>query len=136
MEPTPSELDSLKTVIGFSQSLSQWAALLIGGAVVALLASSNWRPRKWWIRLIYLMFIPALIYLFASVHYGVAAQQNCLGLMLFVNPDSSGAKHELNHNVGHQLSTMQTGFIWLGVWFLAFLIWWVFDNRIDPEKRG
>jgi hypothetical protein len=136
MNQTTSELDSLKTVISFSQSLSQWSVLLIGGSVAALLGTSNWRPRRSWVRIIYLLFVPALTYLFASTYYGVAAQKNCLALMLIVNPNAAGARLALNGNLRSQLADMQIGFSFLGVWFLAFLLWWIFDKGIDPDKKG
>lgn len=136
MNPAAPQLDSLKTVINFSQGLSQWSVLLIGGSVAALLGTSNWRPRRSWVRRIYLLFVPALSFLFASAYYGVAAQRNCLALMLIVHPDVSGAKVELNGNLRWQLTDMQIGFSFLGVWFLAFLLWWIFDKGIDPDKKG
>lgn len=131
-----SDLDSLKTVMNFSQSLSQWCVVLIGGSVAALLGSSNWRPRKTRIRAIYLLFIPALAFLFASAYYGVAAQRNCLALMLLAKPDVPGTKLALNGNVRCQLADMQIGLSFLGIWFFGFLLWWIFDRRIDPDKKG
>jgi hypothetical protein len=136
MNPTASELETLKTVINFSQGLSQWSVLLIGGSVAALLSTSNWRPGRLWMRALYLLFVPALAFLFWSAYYGVAAQRNCLALMLIANPDVSGAKHELNGNLRWQLNDMQIGFSILGVWFLAFLLWWIFDRNINTDKKG
>jgi hypothetical protein len=136
MNLAASELDTLKTVINFSQGLSQWSVLLIGGSVAALLGTSNWRPRKLWVRAIYVLFVPALAFLFSSAYYGVAAQRNCLALMLIVNADVPGAKSELNGNLRWQLTDMQIGFSFLGVWFLAFLLWWIFDRRINPDRKG
>jgi hypothetical protein len=136
MDLGPSQLDSLKTVMSFSQSLSQWCVLLIGGSVAALLGTSNWRPRILWIRALYLLFVPALAFLFASAYYGVASQRNCLALMLLANPDIPGTKLELNGNLRWQLTNMQIGFSFLGTWFLAFLFWWIFDKGIDPDKKG
>jgi hypothetical protein len=135
MSPSASELDALKTVINFSQSLSQWSVLLIGGSVAALLGTSNWRPRRDWMRKLYLLFAPALGFLFASAYYGVAAQRNCLALMLFKNPDAR-AISELNGNLRWQLTHMQIGFCFLGIWFAAFVFWWVFDRTIDVDKKG
>jgi hypothetical protein len=83
-----------------------------------------------------MLFVPALAFLFASAYYGVAAQRNCLALMLIVNPDVSGAKHELNGNLRWQLNYMQIGFSFLGVRFLTFLLWWIFDKGINPDKKG
>jgi hypothetical protein len=42
----------------------------------------------------------------------------------------------LNENLRWQLTNMQVGFSFLGVWFFAFLLWWIFDKGIDPDKKG
>jgi hypothetical protein len=131
-----SDLDSMKTAISFSQSLSQWSVLIIGGSVAALVGTSNWRPAKTWIRCIYLLFLPALTLLFVSAYYGVAAQRNCLAIMLMANADTIGAKVELNENLRSQLATMQWGFFFLGVWFVIFVFWWIFDSRISADRKG
>lgn len=136
MEVPNSNLESLKTVIDFSQSLSQWSVLLIGGSVAALLGTDNWRPRRPWVRGIYLLFFPALAFLFTSTYFGVAAQRNCLALMLLANPDIPGTKHALNSNLSWQLENMQVGLCILGAWFAGFLLWWIFDRGIDSEKKG
>lgn len=137
MSPSAPATDSLKTVIDFSQSLSQWSVLLIGGSAAAMLGSSNWRPGRLLVRISYLVLIPAaIVLLFTSIHYGVAAQQNCLALMLLPKPDVSGATTELNDHLLSQLTYMQRGLYCLGVWFLVFLFWWVFDKKIDLEKKG
>ena len=133
---TPPELESMKTAIGFSQSLSQWSVLIIGGSVAALVASSNWRPARRKVRFIYLLFLPALGFLLESAYYGVAAQRNCLAMMLLANADTDGAKIELNEHLGLQLVTMQRGILFIGLRFFAFLVWWIVDTRIDPDKRG
>jgi hypothetical protein len=133
---TPADLDSMKTVISFSQSLSQWSVLIIGGSVAALVGTSNWRPAKTKIRCIYLLFLPSLALLFVSAYYGVAAQRNCLAMMLMPNVDPIGAKIELNENLRAQLGTMQWGFSFLGLWFVAFVIWWIFDSRISSDRKG
>jgi hypothetical protein len=79
------------------------------------LGTSNWRPRKTKIRCIYLLFIPALAFLFTSAYYGIAAQRNCLALMLLAKVDVNAAKLELNGNLHMQLATMQIGFSFLGI---------------------
>jgi hypothetical protein len=132
----PADLDSLKTAISFSQSLSQWSVVIIGGSVAALVGTSNWRPAKTRIRCIYLLFLPALTLLFVSAYYGVAAQRNCLAMMLMAKADANGAKLELNENLGSQLVFMQWGVVFIGLWFLLFLIWWIFDSGIDPDRKG
>jgi hypothetical protein len=136
MDISATDLDSLKTAINFSQGLSQWSVLIIGGSVAALLGTANWRPRKTVIRCIYLLFVPALAFLFASAYYGILAQRNCLALMLLARVDANSARLELNSNLHAQLGTMQVGFSFLGIWFLLFLCWWIFDSTIDPEKKG
>lgn len=136
MSPPLPDPDSLKNAINFSQNLSQWSVLILGGSVAALIGTSNWRPARVWVRRSYLLFLPAWVLLFASSYHGVAAQRNCLALMLLANADTNGAKIELNRNLYAQLQDMQISFCFLGLWLTTFLLWWIFDASIDPDRKG
>lgn len=134
MEAGPG-IESLKTVIEFSHSLSEWSVLLIAGCVAALVGTDSRRPKQRLVRFIYLLYIPGLSLLFLSNYFGVAAQRNCLALILLGNADTAGARSELNEHLASQLQYMQFGFLTLGLWFFSFLIWWVFDRRSGFETK-
>jgi len=126
-----SEFDS---VVSFSQSLSQWSVLIIGGVTALLLGNSHISPTKKVARSIYLLFLPSWGFLLWSIFMGVKVQRNFLALKLLSNADVSAIKVELNHHMSRQLTLMETGLCFIGAWLLCYLIWWVFCREEKGEQ--
>jgi hypothetical protein len=125
------------SVVTFSQSLSQWAVGILGGSIAVLLSTSNWRPQKLWVRLIYFLFLPAWGLLLFSINLGVKVQENVLAISHLVNPDMRLILAEMNQNLYGQLRWMQVALVILCVWLVAYLCWWIFGRDQDPAaKKG
>jgi hypothetical protein len=117
------------SVVSFSQSLSQWAVGIIGGSVALLLSTSNWRPRRRSMRLLYLLFLPAWALLLLSLQMAVYVQQNVLAFSRIVNPDVRETLIEMNSNLYHQILFMQIALACLCLWLVAYLFWWIFGRE-------
>lgn len=125
------------SVVSFSQSLSQWAVGIIAGSVALLLSTSNWRPKKLPVRLIYFLFLPAWGLLLYSLKEAVDVQRNVLALSRLANPDVHGILLEMNNNLYDQIIWMQIALGILCLWLVAYLFWWVFDRELDAStKKG
>jgi len=117
------------SVVSFSQSLSQWAVGIIGGSVALLLSTSNWRPRKLSMRLVYLLFLPAWALLLWSLQMAVDVQKNILAFSRLVNPDVHETLIEMNSHLYYQILCMQIALAFLCLWLVAYLFWWIFGRE-------
>jgi multisubunit Na+/H+ antiporter MnhE subunit len=125
------------SLLSFSQSLSQWAVGILGGSVALLLSTSNWRPRKLWIRLLYFLFLPAWALLLLSLKMAVDVQQNVLAFSRLVKPDVHATLIELNNNLYFQIHYLQNALAFLCSWLVAYLFWWIFGReQNDLTKKG
>jgi hypothetical protein len=71
-----------QSVVSFSQSLSQWSVLIIGGLTALLLGNSHLSSSRRIIRMIYLLILPSWLFLLLSVFMGVKVQRNFLALKI------------------------------------------------------
>lgn len=118
---------SLEGAVAFSQTLSQWCFLIIGGTIVILLQTSSHRPGKSYARWSYLCFFPAWIFFATSIYYGTRAQRVHLAYLLNSATNWEGARTHLNPYMNCQIWTMEAGLVCLIPWLLIILGWWVFD---------
>ena len=114
-----------ETAVAFSQAISQWAVLILGGSVALLLGSSYLRPRTRRGRCWYLLFLPAWGCFLFSLKMGMNAQQNLLALTNFANANGVATKTELSDSISKQMSTFEAGLSILGIWLLGYLFWWI-----------
>jgi len=129
----PSEFDS---VVSFSQALSQWSVLIIGGVTALLLGESHLSSSRKGIRSLYLLFLPSWICLFRSIYMGVKVQRNFLALKLLSNADVPATKVEINNHMLRQLASMEFGLSFIGVWLLCYLFWWVFSDEASAFRKA
>jgi len=129
------DIHDFDSVISFSQSLSQWAVVVIGGTAALFLGNSHVRPWNMLVRLIYLLFIPAWIFLLLSTWMGVKVQRNFLALKLLQQTDPSATKIALNNHLRCQLSFMQVGLTWVGLWLGCYLFWWIFNRQMSTTSE-
>lgn len=116
-----------ESAVAFSQAVSQWEVLIIGGSIAVLLGSSYLRPRSPRGRSWYLLFVPAWGFLFYSLYMGMSAQQNVLALSNLKNVDVGPTKEELARHIARQISTFEIGLAILGVWLVIYLAWWIWS---------
>ncbi len=113
--------------MAFSQTLSQWCFLIIGGTVLTLLQSTAHRPVKRYARWSYLWFAPAWGCFVTSIFYGTKAQRVHLAYLLNAATTWEGARSHLNPYMNCQIWMMEAGLVCLIPWLLVMLGWWVFD---------
>src|SRR5437667_9330624 len=98
------DIHEFDSVVTFSQSLSQWAVVIIGGTAALLLGNSHVRPSNILVRLVYLLFVPAWIFLLLSTWMGVKVQRNFLALKLLEKADVSATKIAMNDHLRDTLN--------------------------------
>src|SRR5258706_10433129 len=130
------ETPSVDSVITFSQSLSQWAVVIVGGTTAVLLGNSHLSPHSRRLRSSYLLFLPAWVFLLLSTWMGVKVQKNFLALKLLAKVDAEGAKIDMNQHLGYQLSYMQLGLVFIGIWLVFYLFWWVFVREVTGGGKA
>jgi hypothetical protein len=118
---------SLESAVAFSQTLSQWCFVIIGGTVVILLQSSSHRPAKRYARWSYMCFGLAWVFFASSIYFGTKAQRVYLAYLLNSATTWDGARSHLNPFMNNQIWCMEAGLACLIPWLLIILGWWVFD---------
>ena len=126
----------LQSVVSFSQSLSQWCVLIIGGLTALLLGDSHVSSSNRKVRLIYLLFLPTWLFLLMSVFMGVKVQRNFLALRVLPAVNADGAKLALNGHMSCQLTFMEIGLWFIGAWLFCYLFWWVFSEEAAASRKA
>jgi hypothetical protein len=62
---------SLELAVSYSQTLSQWAYLILAGSVALLLKDFKDRPKNPWFRRIHWLFVPGWLCLILSIYQGM-----------------------------------------------------------------
>jgi hypothetical protein len=130
------DTSSFESVISFSQSLSQWSVLIIGGLTALLLGDSHLSSSRKIVRGIYLLFLPSWIFLFSSIFMGVKAQRNFLALKVLANANVAATRMEMNDHISCQLTFMQIGLGFIGCWLVCYLLWWVFSKEAAASRKA
>jgi len=117
---------SLEAAVALSQTLTQWAFLIMGGSVVILVGTSYYRPTGRFARGSYLLFVPGWIFLASSVYRGIMVQRANLGFLFFPGPDVAGFRKTINRDAYGQIASMEWGLAIFGLWLFIYLCWWVF----------
>jgi len=125
---------SLEAAVAFAQSLAQWEFIMIGGSLPLLVGTSHYRPEKLWVRLFYLLFLPAWLCLGVSIYGGIRAQEAYLAYLLLPTTTIDGATRALNEHIGKQISWLWVGLGCFGVWLLVYLFWWVSTKKLGQER--
>jgi hypothetical protein len=124
------------SVVSFSQSLSQWSVLIIGGLTALLLGDSHLSSSRRRVRLIYLLFLPSWLFLLLSVFMGVKVQRNFLALKLLLGANVEATKLALNNHMSCQLTFIEVGLWFIGGWLLCYLLWWVFSEEAAASRKA
>jgi len=124
--PRQADPKALEVALSFSQTLTGWAILIIGGSVLILVGSSYYRPKVPWMRWAYLTFIPAWIFLSVSMYKGVRVHGAYVAYLVARRPNFFNTRDTMNDYAYCQTWTMEFGLAIFGLWLLAYLIWWIF----------
>ena len=133
--PEDPNLKVFQQAVALSQSLSQWAQLIIGGTVVFLLGTAYQRPGFLKIRLTYLLMLPGWGFLGASIYNSIQVQRALYAYLLLSHPDIGPFREAINRDGYRQLWQMEWGVSFFVLWLVIYLGWWVFGKtpKIDIE---
>jgi hypothetical protein len=126
-----------EVAVAFSQSLSSWALLIAGGSIVVLVGTSYYRPEHFWVRSMYLAFLPGWFFLAACMYSGTKVQSAYIG---FLNSRPEGAELRtflgaVNDDAFRQVDALRHAMYCFGVWLVFYLIWWLFSKGSSIAAR-
>lgn len=128
-------LDALKIVSDSAQTHSGWAIALIGGSLAAIVGTSHYSPHGRLGRCIYLIFIPAWLYLGLSVYYGDRVFRNYIAAALA--PQDANHLLEtgsaMNQDYIEQQESLFLGVLSCIAWLLAYLAWWITCREVEKK---
>jgi hypothetical protein len=125
---------SLELAVAFSQSLSQWAYIVLGGSVAILLKDLKYRPKDSLLRHSFWLFLPGWFCLAGCIFEGIRVQQHYVARWMFNSP-TKDIVNKFNSDTALQIWFMKAGLCIFAVWLAAFLIRWIL-YRIQPEKEN
>ncbi|HME01194.1 MAG TPA: hypothetical protein VKM93_28260 [Terriglobia bacterium] len=115
---------ALEASMGFAQSLTQWALLILGGSVAILVGTSYHAPKKLFFRYSYFLFFGGWLFLGRSMLCGANVNRAYLAY-LWNASDNPEAYATINAEAFCQLSAMECALGIFGMWLLLYLVWWV-----------
>jgi hypothetical protein len=130
-------IDGVKALQDVGVGLSQWAILLVGGALVVMLSTSYRRPRKPY-RFGYLLLLPAVGCLATSLFKGSYLTRVYAGLLLRRRTVDSAAAaiDQANDALAAQMFWFEFALVLLGIWLLLYIVWWVFIDEPAAVDTG
>jgi hypothetical protein len=126
---------SLEAAASYSQSLAQWAFIIIGGSLVLVLGNSHRWPGHRGLRATYFLFLLAWATLARSIYLGARVQEANLAYLLVPVTTIEGITKTLSADLDKQIWWMFAGLSILCIWLLVYLGWSVFSKGI-PNDRG
>lgn len=126
---------ALEAAASYSQTLTGWALLVLGGSVLALLQRAYMRPESKAIRSAYLLFVVGWSLLARSIFYGTRVQEARLGFLFQTKPDFIVSRKALNSDLLLQVRNLEYGLLVFGLWLAIYTAWWIF-TRQNLESKG
>jgi hypothetical protein len=129
----------LKEAVALSASLSQWALLLLGGALLSVFSTSYYKPSWRW-RWVYLVFFPAFALLARVLERGTVVHSSYSAMLL--RPHTNANALEALGTANPAALQQQWAFRWaatfLAAWTFVYLIWWIVadEKRPTEAQRG
>lgn len=112
-----------------SQTLTGWGLAIIGASIIGIASTSYLRPPSRRVRLIYLLFIPGWLFIAISVYNGNKVSGHHSAAVFARKREVLVKAGELmNIQVDHQITHLQWGLAFFGVWLLVFALWWIFSE--------
>lgn len=116
---------ALKIVADGSGQLITWAFALAAGSVAVIVSTDYLRPSKRW-RLIYLLFLPAWIFVGLSVYYGNQISRRYMAAATGAKEHVVTIAQAINTDFACQQSMLDIALIFFAQWLVLFLCWWIF----------
>ena len=127
---------ALELAVSFSQSLSQWAYIVMGGSVAILFRDLKYRPKDNVVRLSFWLFVPGWASLIASIHQGIRVQQRYVARWMNPNPQINEIVTKFNFHTVWQIRFMELGIFCFALWLVVFLARWIIYRDEPPTDLG
>ena len=127
---------ALELAVSFSQSLSQWAYILMGGSVAILLRDLKYRPKDNVVRLSFWLFVPGWVSLIVSIYEGIRVQQRYVARWMNPNPRINEIVTKFNFHTVWQIRCMELGVLCFALWLVVFLARWIIHRDEPPSAIG
>jgi hypothetical protein len=128
----PQTEKALEAAVSFSQSLSQWAYIVLGGSVALLFKDLKSRPSQP-VRRSFWMFIPGWAFLGCSIYQGMKVQSAHVAYLMNPNPQRDLTILSFNRHASRQISGMEWGLGIFAVWLVFFLTYWIKHADKSPS---
>jgi hypothetical protein len=127
---------AFEAAVSFSQSLSQWAYIVLGGSVACLLKDLKSRPSSRFVRHSFWAFIPGWFFLGRSIYQGMKVQGANIAYLMSPSPARDAVILSFNKYTASQLFSMKWGLGIFALWLVVFLIWWITQKDGSPRFRS
>jgi hypothetical protein len=124
---------ALELAVSFSQSLTQWAYIVLGGSVAILFRDLKYRPKDNIIRHSFWLFVPGWVFLILSIYEGIRVQERYIARWMNPNPQINDIIAKFNLHTVWQIRLMELGLPFFAVWLTVFLARWIL-YRDKPSK--
>ncbi|MDP1728451.1 MAG: hypothetical protein Q8M15_16825 [Bacteroidota bacterium] len=120
-------------VSDLSVNLNDTTLKLLAGSILVILGSGYVKPIDGKAKLMYLLFIPAWIFLGLSFYYGNLINEKMVATGLFRNLEMIKAVINDDETGIRSLYGQQSNFLLIGVgiltiWLLIYLSWWIYTK--------
>ena len=126
---------ALELGVSFSQSLSQWAYIVMGGSVAILLRDLKYRPQDKVVRHSFWLFAPGWVSLIVSIYEGIRVQQRYVARWMNPNPQINEIVAKFNFHTVWQIRCVELGLSCFALWLVVFLVRWI-THRDEPPADG
>jgi len=125
----------LKEAAEHSNTLVEWALLLYAGSVATIVGTSYIRPPTRKLRLIYLLFVPAWLFLAISVFYGRQINGRYLAAIFAKQEFHSSIREQMMGDLQNQIDFLEYGMLLFGIWLIFYILWWVFAEWSNSKRE-
>ena len=128
-------IEHIVTLQEVSSSLLTWTLSILGGSILLIVSTSYNRPTNLKVRLAYLSYIPAWIFVFLSIYQANTISQRIPAAILLRNGSDKQIKlldkmaGLANSEYGLQIIYFQLALSLLAVWLIFYLLWWIFTKQ-------
>jgi hypothetical protein len=128
-------LDHLWTL---TKDVNQWALLILGATIAAILTTSYRRPARLWLRILIAAFsVITWMLLSATIWYGLESSRAFVAAKLMSPTEANYFQGlvRMNGALASQLKLFTYSIGFLVFWVGSFVIWWVIDPEREPSSK-
>jgi hypothetical protein len=129
----------LKAIVEVSGTMLNWALLVAGASVAALVSTSYERPKTRGGRWFYVFFVPAWVFLGISLYIGLRVSRRYIAAIIPTKPNVlDSISNHVNEDFLHQWQSLLSGLGFLAVWLVLFLSWfmWFAPESTSAQNSG